>query len=86
MNNGLVDIFGYAAASLTTLAFLPQAIKTIRLKKTDEISSVMYILFCLGVLFWLIYGLCIGNLPVIIANAITLALATVILFFKLKFG
>jgi len=81
-----VNIFGYLAASLTTIAFLPQVIKTIRLKKTDEISLVMYLLFCLGLLFWLIYGLMITNIPLIIANGITLILATIILFFKIKFG
>lgn len=81
-----INFFGYAAACLTTLAFLPQVIKTIKLKKTDEISLVMYILFCTGVLFWLIYGILVHDIPVLAANAVTLSLAVIILFFKLKFG
>lgn len=82
----ITNFFGYAAACLTTVAFLPQVIKTIRLKKTDEISLIMYLLFCTGVLFWLIYGILSHDLPVLIANAMTLALALIILIFKLKFG
>ncbi len=82
----ITDIFGYSAACLTTIAFLPQVIKTIRLKKTDEISLVMYILFCAGLLCWLIYGVLISNIPLIIANGITLFLATIILFLKIKCG
>jgi len=82
----VTEIFGYSAACLTTIAFLPQVIKTIRLKKTDEISLVMYILFCAGLLCWLIYGVLISNIPLIIANGITLFLATIILFLKIKCG
>ena len=82
----LTDTLGYLAATFTTIAFLPQVIKTVRLKKTDEISLVMYILFCSGVLFWLIYGILLNNFPLIIANGITLSLASVILYFKKKFG
>lgn len=81
-----ICLIGYLAATLTTVAFLPQAIKTIRLKKTDEISLIMYVLFCAGLLSWLIYGVLLMNIPLIIANAVTLALALVILFFKIKFG
>ena len=81
-----VDAFGYSAACLTTVAFLPQVIKTIRSRKTDEISLVMYILFCTGVLCWLIYGVLIADIPLIIANGITLLLALVILCLKIKCG
>jgi MtN3 and saliva related transmembrane protein len=82
----VTDIFGYSAACLTTIAFLPQVIKTLRLKKTDEISLVMYVLFCAGLLCWLIYGVLISNIPLIIANGITLFLAAIILFLKIKCG
>lgn len=86
MQKIFIDIFGYVGASLTTIAFLPQVIKTIRLKKADEISLIMYILFCIGLLCWLIYGLMIINLPLIGANGIALVLATIVLYFKLKYG
>jgi len=82
----ITEFTGYAGASLTTVAFLPQVIKTVRLKKADEISLVMYILFCVGLLCWLIYGLLIVDFPLIGANGIALILAAIVLFFKMKFG
>lgn len=81
-----IETVGYVAASLTTVAYLPQALKIIKLKKTDEISLAMYILACSGVFLWLIYGLLIGDLPLILANGITLLLGLTVLFFKIKFG
>jgi len=86
MQKIFIDIIGYLGASLTTIAFLPQVIKTIRLRKADEISLIMYILFCVGLLCWLVYGVMIVNLPLIGANGIALVLSSIVLFFKIKFG
>lgn len=77
------EIIGYIAATLTTSSFLPQAILTIKTQNTDALSLSMYSIFTLGVLFWLIYGLIIGNYVIIFANAITLLLATSILSVKI---
>ncbi len=74
-----------AAATLTTAAFLPQALHIIRYKDTRAISLYMYVAFAAGVLLWLVFGLMIGNLPIIIANVITLALALAIIALKLKY-
>jgi MtN3 and saliva related transmembrane protein len=81
----LTSLLGYLAAILTTLSFLPQAIKTIKEKNTDGISGLMYGLFTTGVLFWFIFGLFTKNFPVILANGVTFLLATTILCMKLKF-
>ena len=78
------DWVGYLAGTLATAAFLPQVIKTIRSGKTDDISLGMYLMFCSGVLLWIMYGLLLGALPIIISNAVTLALAGTVLFLKLK--
>jgi len=78
-----VDIVGTLAASLTTVSFLPQAIKVVREKNTDAISLSMYLLFVSGVAMWLVYGLILEDLPIIIANAVTLLLACVILYIKI---
>ena len=86
MNNYLITAIGLLAACLTTISFLPQAIKAIRSRKTEGISLLMYALFCLGTLSWLIYGILIVDLPIILANIITLALASVVLFLKIKLG
>lgn len=82
----LVPLFGYIAAILTTLSFLPQAIKTIREKNTEGISLVMYSLFTSGVLMWLLYGLFVNDIPIIVANAVTLILAVTILTLKIKYS
>ncbi len=74
------------AATLTTAAFVPQALHIIRHKETRAISLFMYISFATGVAFWLLFGFLIGNLPIIISNAITLGLALAIIALKLKYG
>jgi MtN3 and saliva related transmembrane protein len=75
-----------AAATLTTAAFLPQALHIIRHKDTRAISLQMYVAFATGVLLWMVFGLLIGNLPIIVSNAITLGLALAIIAMKLKYG
>ena len=81
----LFNIVGYIAAIFTTISFVPQAIHTIKTKDTKGISLPMYILFTTGVFLWLVYGAYFKMIPVIIANTITLVLASVILSFKIKY-
>ncbi|WP_320047628.1 SemiSWEET transporter [uncultured Ilyobacter sp.] len=80
----MMEYVGFIAVSLTTLSFLPQTIKTIKSRETKSISLEMYMMFVLGVVFWLVYGLYTGDMPIIFANLITLILSSVILVFKLK--
>ena len=80
-----INSIGFIAAILTTAAFIPQAIKIVISKNTKSISLGMYIIFNLGILFWLIYGILKLDLPIIFANAITLAFTATILIFKLKY-
>jgi MtN3 and saliva related transmembrane protein len=81
-----IDWLGYLAASLTTLSFVPQAWHTFQTRDVSGISLSMYSAFTLGVLLWLVYGVMLGAWPVIVANFITLALATCILVMKLLLG
>ncbi len=74
------------AATLTTAAFVPQALHIIRYKETRAISLFMYVAFAVGVALWLVFGCLIGNLPIIVSNAITLGLALAIIAMKLKYG
>ncbi|GIL23417.1 MAG: hypothetical protein BroJett042_19300 [Bacteroidota bacterium] len=78
-------ILGLVAGFLTTIAFVPQVVKTWRTKSARDLSLVMFLLFCSGVFLWTIYGFMIDELPVILWNIITLLLALVILFFKIRF-
>ena len=79
-----IDALGYAAATLTTVSFLPQAAKTLRTGDTAAISLRMYLLFTSGVALWALYGLLRGDGPLIVANAITLISAGLILQSKLR--
>lgn len=81
----LTDLIGTLAAILTTISFLPQALHTFRTKDVRGISLGMYSAFTLGVALWLIYGLLLGAWPVVIANLVTLALASTILVMKLRY-
>lgn len=83
ITSDIIDYIGYLAAFFTTVSFLPQAILTIRTKDTQSLSLSMYTLFTLGVLGWLIYGVCIANKAIIFANSITFLLAASILAFKI---
>lgn len=83
-----MDIFeftGFAAAICTTVSFLPQAIKTLRTRKTEDISIFMYILLTVGVSLWLVYGFFIDSIPIIAANAISLLFVFPTLIMKIRF-
>ncbi len=82
----LQDLIGYIAAILTTVSFVPQAWQTFRSRNVSGISLGMYALFTTGVALWLVYGLVLRNVPITVANAITLALALAVLVMKLRYG
>lgn len=70
-----VTWLGLAAAALTTLSFLPQVLKIWRTREAKDLSLTTFGMFCAGVVLWLIYGVVTGDLPIIVANGATLALA-----------
>jgi len=80
-----ISFLGYLAAVLTTISFVPQAIKIIRTKDTKSISLVMYTLFSVGVLCWIIYGIANADVPVALANIVTLFFASIILICKIRY-
>ena len=80
------ELIGYVAAFLTTVSFIPQAVKTIRTRDTRGISVGMYAVFTIGVACWFGYGLALGSWPMIVSNVITLALSGTILALKLRYG
>ena len=79
------ESLGYAAAILTTLSFVPQAVLTFRTRRTEGVSLGMYSAYTLGIFLWLLYGIGLGMWPIIIANTITFVLAAAILVMKLRF-
>ena len=82
----LIDVIGTAGATLTTLCWLPQALKIMREKETRALSLPATAAFTFGIVLWLIYGLAIGDWPLIGSNAVTLVLMGVILATKLRYG
>jgi MtN3 and saliva related transmembrane protein len=75
-------LIGYLAAILTTIAFLPQVLRVVVTKKTRDISRNMYIILTTGVFLWLVYGFIKSDLPIILANSITLLFTITILILK----
>lgn len=79
-------VIGLLAGTLTTIAFVPQLTKTWRTKSAKDISFLMLLTFCSGVLLWILYGILFHSIPVIITNVVTFLLAGAILVLKLKYG
>jgi len=84
--NETATIIGYIAGTLTTVAYLAQVLRTLKHRRTKDISLGMYLMLCSGIGLWLVYGVFIHSWPVIIANAVTLALSGAVLVMKIKFG
>lgn len=80
----IYEITGLVAATLTTLAFLPQVAQTLRSRSTAGLSLPMLVVFATGIALWLVYGLGTGQVPVIAANGVTLVLVLVLLGLKLR--
>lgn len=81
-----VQLVGFAAAFLTTVAFIPQVLKAWKTKSTKDISLPMYCMTCTGLFLWLVYGLLISSWPLIVANVFTFLFALFILALKVKHG
>ena len=80
-----IEWIGLIAGVLTTLSFVPQVYRTWKTKSADDLSLGMFLMFTLGVILWLIYGFLIDDLPIILANIVTLSLACTLLIFKIVF-
>ncbi len=81
-----VSLIGFVAGTFTTVAFLPQLVRIWRTKSAHDISLLMYIIICSGIFLWLVYGILIDSFPVIVANTVTLAIASAILVLKVRYS
>lgn len=80
-----INTLGLAAATLTTIAFLPQMLRIWKTKSAKDVSFVMLITFITGLFLWLVYGIILGAIPIIMANSITLFFNFIILWLKIKY-
>ena len=83
---GMTDAVGFLAGVLTTIAFVPQALKMYASKSGTDVSARMLLIFSAGLILWLIYGIMIGSLPVILANIVTLILSATIIALKIRYS
>ena len=83
---GLTDAIGFLAGALTTIAFVPQALKIYTTKSGKDVSARMLLMFSCGVILWLVYGFMIGSLPMIVANVVTLLLSGTIITLKIRYN
>jgi len=79
-----IDLLGYSAAVLTTLAFVPQVVKTWRSKSAHDLSGLTLGAFSLGVFLWFVYGVALGAAPIIAANATTFILSLALVVLKVR--
>lgn len=85
MELDFITTLGLIAGTLTTIAYLPQLIKTWRSKSADDLSWSMLITLCIGIILWLVYGVYAHDVPVIFANVVTLILSSIILVLKIRY-
>ena len=85
VTSGQVNVIGYAAATMTTISFLPQLIRVVRLRSARDISLIMFLVFSCGTFAWMVYGFLSHSRPVLIANIVTFILSMSILILKLRF-
>ena len=81
-----IDLFGFSAALLTTIAFLPQLYKTWKTKSAEDVSLITLILFLTGLICWIVYGLKINSIPILVANVITFIFNFSILILKITYS
>jgi MtN3 and saliva related transmembrane protein len=81
-----VTTIGMVAGFCTTVAFLPQVLKTWKTRRAEDLSYSMLCLFLLGLVLWSMYGIAIASLPIILANAVTIALVSFIVVMKMRFN
>lgn len=85
MEINFTTTLGLVAGVLTTIAYLPQLIKTWQSKSADDLSWSMLIILCAGIILWLVYGFSVHDIPIVAANIVTFMLASVILVLKIRY-
>ncbi len=81
-----IDILGYSAGAITSLTFLPQVIKTWKLKSARDISLMMFLIAAINEVMWIVYGVLLDNWVIILTNAIVLTMSLIMIFFKFRFN
>ena len=81
-----ISTIGLIAGICTTVSFIPQMIKILKTKQVRDLSSYMYVILTIGIFLWLTYGILLGELPIVLANSVTLCFCIFVLFSKVRYG
>ena len=84
--NAMFAWIGYAAGTLTTLAYLPQVLHVWKTKRAEDLHIGLLLALAAGVALWLLYGILTHQPPVIVANVVTLLLIAVLLAMKARYA
>lgn len=79
-----VTIIGYAASACMVLGYLPQAVETIRTRNTDGIALPTFIMLGLGSVFFVVQGICLGNIPIVLTNVVATVSSVIIFGIKIR--
>ena len=82
----MIEAIGFVAGTLTTLAFIPQTIQSLRTRSVNDLSLAMLIAFNSGIVLWMVYGFLIGSAPILVANTATIVQSLTLLYLKLRAG
>jgi MtN3 and saliva related transmembrane protein len=80
-----VELLGYSAGAITSLTFLPQVIKTWKMKTATDISMMMFLIAAVNEVMWIAYGILLDNWVIILTNSVVLSMSLTMIYFKLRF-
>ncbi len=80
------ESLGFVAGALVTCSLIPQLVRVFKLRSAHEISLLFTTLLLAGIIIWLAYGILLRLTPVILWNAASVVLVTLLLYAKLKYG
>jgi MtN3 and saliva related transmembrane protein len=81
-----VELLGYSAGAITSLTFLPQVIKTWKIKSATDISLMMFLIAAVNEVMWIAYGILLDNWVIILTNSVVLSMSLTMIYFKLRFN
>lgn len=80
----VIRLLGFLAGGLTTVSFLPQVVKSLRTRHMGDFNLLFILLMLAGLVLWTVYGFMLGQLPLIVANGVTIALNLILLWLKIE--
>lgn len=77
--------FGWMASLLCTLILVPQIIKALKTRHTDDVSMLMLIISVAGNAFWVAHATMTQNTPLIVGAGLISLMSIALIVFKFLF-